>query len=53
MCKCNVDECDDVPMTYGIRSIPTLLFFKNGELKDRHVGVTSKADIAAKIDALL
>ena len=53
VCKCNVDECDDVPMTYGIRSIPTLLFFKNGELKDRHVGVTSKADIAAKIDALL
>ena len=51
--KCNVDECDDVPMTYGIRSIPTLLFFKNGELVDRHVGMTTKADIAAKIDKLL
>ena len=51
--KCNVDECDDVPMTYGIRSIPTLLFFKNGELVDRHVGMTAKADIAAKIDKLL
>ena len=51
--KCNVDEVDDVPMTYNIRSIPTLLFFKNGELVDRHVGMTSKADIAAKLEALL
>ena len=40
-------------VTYGIRSIPTILFFKNGELVDRHVGVISKADLAAKIDALL
>ena len=51
--KCNVDECDDVPMNYGIRSIPTLLFFKNGEVVDRHVGAASKADLAAKIDANL
>lgn len=51
--KCNVDECDDVPMNFGIRSIPTILFFKNGELVDRHVGVISKGDFAAKIDALL
>ena len=51
--KCNVDECDDVPMNFGIRSIPTILFFKNGELVDRHVGVISKGDLAAKIDALL
>jgi thioredoxin 1 len=40
-------------MTYGIRSIPTLLFFKNGELVDRHVGVASKAELASKIDSLL
>ena len=50
ICKCNVDECDDVPMNYNIRSIPTLLFFKNGEVIDRHVGAASKADLAAKID---
>ena len=50
--KCNVDECDDVPMKYGIRSIPTL-FFKNGELVDRLVGASSKSAIAQKIDALL
>ena len=51
--KCNVDDCDDIPMTYGIRSIPTLLFFKKGELVDRHVGVISKADLAAKIEGLI
>jgi thioredoxin 1 len=53
VCKCNVDECDDAPMDYNIRSIPTLLFFKNGELVDRHVGVISKADLAAKIESML
>ena len=53
ICKCNVDECDDVPMTYGIRSIPTLLFFKSGELVGRHVGVAPKADIVAKLTELL
>ena len=53
VCKCNVDACDDVPMTYGIRSVPTLLFFKNGELVDRHVGVISKGDLAAKLDSLI
>lgn len=51
--KCNVDDCDELPMKYGIRSIPTLLFFKNGELVDRLVGAAPKADIAAKIDSLL
>ena len=53
ICKCNVDECDDVPMTYNIRSIPTLLFFKNGELVDRHVGAATKEQFAAKINSLL
>jgi thioredoxin 1 len=40
-------------MNYNIRSIPTLLFFKNGEVVDRHVGAASKADLAAKIEANL
>ena len=53
VCKCNVDECDDVPMDYGIRSIPTLLFFKGGEVVDRHVGAATKDVLAAKISALL
>ena len=51
--KCNVDECDEIPMKYGIRSIPTLLFFKNGELVDRLIGAAPKAGIAAKLDALM
>ena len=36
--KCNVDESTDIPMKFGIRNIPTLLFFKGGELVDRVVG---------------
>ena len=51
--KCNVDDCDELPVKYGIRSIPTILFFKNGELVDRRVGAAPKAGIAAKLDALL
>ena len=51
--KCNVDDCDDLPMTFGIRSIPTLLFFKNGQLVDKLVGAAPKADIAAKLNSLL
>jgi thioredoxin 1 len=51
--KCNVDDCDDLPMNFGIRSIPTLLFFKNGQVVDRIVGAAPKADIAAKLNGLL
>ncbi|MBO8445009.1 MAG: thioredoxin [Bacteroidetes bacterium] len=51
--KCNVDECQDIPMKYGIRNIPTLLFFKKGELVDKLVGAAPKSEIAKKIDALL
>lgn len=51
--KCNVDECETVPMQFGIRNIPTLLFFKNGQLVDRLVGAVPKSDIAAKLNALL
>ncbi|MGM9737747.1 MAG: thioredoxin [Candidatus Cryptobacteroides sp.] len=51
--KCNVDDCDDIAAQYGIRSIPTLLFFKGGQMVDRLVGAAPKATITAKIDALL
>jgi thioredoxin 1 len=40
-------------MNFGIRSIPTLLFFKNGQVVDRIVGAAPKADIAARLNALL
>jgi len=38
---------------YGIRNIPTLLFFKNGEVVDKIVGSTTKANIVAKINSLM
>lgn len=51
--KCNVDDCGDISSKYGIRSIPTLLFFKGGEVVDRLVGAVPKNQITAKLDALL
>lgn len=51
--KCNVDDCEDISMKYGIRNIPTLLFFKNGELVDRIVGVVSKQEITQRIEKLI
>jgi thioredoxin 1 len=49
--KVNVDENPGISMEFGIRSIPTLLFFKNGQIVDRHVGVTGKDVLAKKLDA--
>ena len=51
--KYNVDEGDDISVEYSIRSIPTLLFFKDGKLVDKHVGSASKSDLEAKVKALL
>jgi thioredoxin 1 len=51
--KCNVDDAEDVAAQFGIRSIPTLLFFKDGVLADKTVGAVPKAEIADKINALL
>ena len=46
-------ENGDVAAEYGIRNIPTVLFFKNGELVDKQVGSAPKPTYAAKIEALL
>ena len=51
--KCNVDDCEDISMKYGIRNIPTLVFIKNGEVVDRTVGVVSKQDITSRIENFL
>ncbi|MGL4411376.1 MAG: thioredoxin [Bacteroidales bacterium] len=51
--KCNVDENDAITQQFGIRNIPTILFFKNGELVDKVVGASQKPAIAAKIEAIL
>jgi thioredoxin 1 len=51
--KCNVDDCEDIAMRYRIMSIPTLLFFRNGEIVDRSVGAIPKVALEEKINALL
>ncbi len=51
--KLDVDSNPVVASSLGIRSIPTLLFFKNGELVDRQVGVVPKAALAEKLDKLV
>jgi len=50
--KLNVDSNKEIPLKYGVRSIPTLLFLKNGEEVHRHVGVASQAVLQQKIDEL-
>ena len=49
VCKVNVDESPKVPVQYGIRGIPTLLFFKGGEVKETIVGALPKEKIVAAI----
>ncbi|MBQ6210888.1 MAG: thioredoxin [Prevotella sp.] len=51
--KCDVEENDELAMDYGIRNIPTILFFKNGELVDKFVGAAQKATLDEKFRALL
>ena len=51
--KCDIEENEDIPMEYGVRNIPTILFFKGGQLVDKFVGAGSKATLKEKIDALL
>lgn len=51
--KCNVDDCQDIAMEYGIRSIPTLMYFKGGEVVQRSVGVVSAAEIESVLATLL
>lgn len=51
--KVNVDNNANISTTYGIRNIPTLLYFKNGQVVDKQVGVAAKAALAAKLNAQL
>jgi len=53
ICKVNTDEEQDIAVEFGIRSIPTIMFFKDGELVDQVVGAQSKQALADKINALL
>lgn len=51
--KVDVDENAELSQQYGVRSIPTILILKDGEVVDKHVGVTTKAALAEKIDKQL
>lgn len=51
--KVNVDANPQVATKYGIRSIPTILFLKNGEIKNRNVGASPLATLAEKLDDVL
>ena len=51
--KLNVDDNINTPNEYGIRNIPTILFFKDGKMVDKQIGATPKASLKAKVEALL
>jgi thioredoxin 1 len=50
--KVNVDDNQSLSFKYNIRAIPALLFFKNGQLRDQVIGVTSKKDLLNRLEAL-
>ena len=51
--KLNVDNAMDTAQSYGIQSIPTLLYFKNGEVVNKSIGVVSKSEIEQVLNSLL
>ncbi len=51
--KCDVEENEDISMEFGVRNIPTILFFKGGKLVDKFVGAANKSKLDAKFQALL
>jgi thioredoxin 1 len=51
--KVNVDDNSGISAQFGIRNIPTILFFKNGQVVDKHVGVAPKSLLAGKLEAQL
>ncbi|ASB48950.1 thioredoxin [Alkalitalea saponilacus] len=51
--KMDVDGNPETSVKFGIRNIPTILFFKNGEVVDKQVGAVPKTILASKLDAIL
>ncbi|MFT3740907.1 MAG: thioredoxin [Breznakibacter sp.] len=51
--KMDVDNNPQTAVKYGIRNIPTILFFKNGEIVDKQVGAVPKTILASKLDAII
>ena len=50
VCKMNIDENQETPPSYGIRGIPTLILFKNGEVEATKVGALSKTQLQSFLD---
>jgi len=53
ICKVNTDEQQDLAVKFGIRSIPTILFFKDGEVVDQMIGASSKQAFKEKLDSII
>ncbi len=53
ICKLNIDENNETPPKFGIRGIPTLMLFKNGNMEATKVGALSKSQLSAFIEANL
>lgn len=51
--KCDVDDAQDIAIQLGIRNIPTLVFFKDGKVVDRLVGLVSKQEIEKKLAEII
>lgn len=51
--KLNIDDNDEIASEYRVRNIPTVLFFKGGEMKERSVGLVKLADLEAKLASIL
>ncbi|MBS0011412.1 MAG: thioredoxin [Bacteroidales bacterium] len=51
--KCDVDDSPGVAARFGIRNIPTVMFFKDGKMADKQVGAVPKANFVSKLEALL
>lgn len=51
--KCNVDDADEIASQYRIMSIPTLLYFKGGQVVDKSVGLVPKSDIEERLSKLI
>ena len=51
--KLNIDDNRQTPVKYGVRGIPTLILFKNGQAEGQKIGAVRKADVAAFLDGKL
>ena len=53
MVKVDIDSNPGIPTKFGVRNIPTVLFFKNGEVVDKQVGAVPKGTFTKKLDSIL